>query len=192
LLPVSTHLAIIRQMLFFWGGNYHTPWSPLWSSGQSSWIQVQRSGFDSRRYQNFWEVAGLERGPLSLVSTIEELLGRKSRMTIFKRIYIYIYIYPPEDGHTTETCSGYWIKYSKQCCGNPEPDKEAYFLHFTVHSLVSVLITLIKQEKGKGWTLQPTTNFSFFLSLHFLEVRLYLLYPSELDEGQCWNDEPVT
>jgi hypothetical protein len=26
----------------------------------------------------FWEVVGLERGPLSLVSTIEELLGRKS------------------------------------------------------------------------------------------------------------------
>jgi hypothetical protein len=35
-------------------------------------------GFDSRRYQIFWEVVGLERGPLSLVSTIEELLGRKS------------------------------------------------------------------------------------------------------------------
>jgi hypothetical protein len=35
------------------------------------------SGFDSGRYQIFWEVVGLERGPLSLVSTIEELLGRK-------------------------------------------------------------------------------------------------------------------
>jgi hypothetical protein len=34
--------------------------------------------FDSRRYQIFWEVVGLERGPLSLVSTIEELLGRNS------------------------------------------------------------------------------------------------------------------
>jgi hypothetical protein len=33
-------------------------------------------GFDSRRYKIFWEVVGLERGPLSLVSTIEELLGR--------------------------------------------------------------------------------------------------------------------
>jgi hypothetical protein len=29
-------------------------------------------------YQIFWEVVGLERGPLSLVSTTEELLGRKS------------------------------------------------------------------------------------------------------------------
>jgi hypothetical protein len=35
-------------------------------------------GFDSRRYQVFWEVVGLEWGPLSLVSTIEELLGRNS------------------------------------------------------------------------------------------------------------------
>jgi hypothetical protein len=32
-------------------------------------------GFDSRCYQIFLEVAGLEQGLLSLVSTIEELLG---------------------------------------------------------------------------------------------------------------------
>jgi hypothetical protein len=49
---------------------------PLWSSGQSSWLQIQRSAFDSRRYQIFCEVVGLERGPLSLVSTIGELLRR--------------------------------------------------------------------------------------------------------------------
>jgi hypothetical protein len=51
---------------------------PLWSSGQSSWLQIQMPVFDFRRYQIFWEVVGLELGPLSLVSTIEELLGRKS------------------------------------------------------------------------------------------------------------------
>jgi hypothetical protein len=51
---------------------------PLWSSSQSSWLHIQRSGFDSRRYQTFWEVVGLKRGPLSLVSSIEALLGRKS------------------------------------------------------------------------------------------------------------------
>jgi hypothetical protein len=39
---------------------------------------MQRSGFCSRRYQIFW-VVGLEQGPLSLVSTVEELLERKSR-----------------------------------------------------------------------------------------------------------------
>jgi hypothetical protein len=51
---------------------------PLWSSGQSSWLQIQSAEFDPRRYQIFWEVVGLERVPLSLVSTTEELRGRKS------------------------------------------------------------------------------------------------------------------
>jgi hypothetical protein len=53
-------------------------WPPLWSSGQSSWLHTQRSGFDSWRYQSFWEVVGLEWGPLSLVSIMEELLEWKS------------------------------------------------------------------------------------------------------------------
>jgi hypothetical protein len=51
---------------------------PLWSSGQSSWLQIQRSGFDSQRYQIFLEVVGLERVPHSLVNTTEDLLERKS------------------------------------------------------------------------------------------------------------------
>jgi hypothetical protein len=52
--------------------------SSLWSSGHSSWLQISRTGFDSRRYHIFWEVVGLERGPLSLVGKTEELLERKS------------------------------------------------------------------------------------------------------------------
>jgi hypothetical protein len=39
---------------------------------------ISRGPVDSRRYQIFWEVVGLEQGPLSLVNTIEELLERKS------------------------------------------------------------------------------------------------------------------
>jgi hypothetical protein len=35
-------------------------------------------GFDSRRYQIFWRVVGLEQRPLSLVNTTEERHGRKS------------------------------------------------------------------------------------------------------------------
>jgi hypothetical protein len=50
----------------------------LRSSGQSSWLQIQRSGFDSRHCQILWEVVCLERGPLNFVSTIEELLEKKS------------------------------------------------------------------------------------------------------------------
>jgi hypothetical protein len=49
---------------------------PLWSSGQSSSLQIRRPGFDSRHYQKK-NVVGLERGPLSLVSTTEELIDRK-------------------------------------------------------------------------------------------------------------------
>jgi hypothetical protein len=55
---------------------------PLWSCGQSSWLQIQRSGFDSWGYQIFWEVVSgsgtLKRGPFSLVNTIEELRGRNN------------------------------------------------------------------------------------------------------------------
>jgi hypothetical protein len=49
---------------------------PLWSSGQSSWLQIWRPRFDSRHYHKK-NVVGLERGALSLVSTTEELLDRK-------------------------------------------------------------------------------------------------------------------
>jgi hypothetical protein len=46
-------------------------------------------GFESQRYQIFWEVVGLKRGPFSLVRIIEELLelkisgsrSRKPRLT---------------------------------------------------------------------------------------------------------------
>jgi hypothetical protein len=70
-------------LCFLWGTNWifisHVEESrpPLWFSGQIFWLQIQRCGFDSQRYQIFWELVGLERGPISLVSTIEELLGRK-------------------------------------------------------------------------------------------------------------------
>jgi hypothetical protein len=43
--------------------------------GQGSWLQIRRSGFDSRHYHK--KIVGLERGPLSIVSTTEELLDRK-------------------------------------------------------------------------------------------------------------------
>jgi hypothetical protein len=45
----------------------------LQGSGRSSQLEIQRTGFDDTRFSE-----GLERGLLSLVSTIEELLGRKS------------------------------------------------------------------------------------------------------------------
>jgi hypothetical protein len=62
----------------------HCAGSPLWSRGQSFWLQIQRSGFDSLRYQIFWEVVGLERCPFSLVRIIEELLERKVAHPVYK------------------------------------------------------------------------------------------------------------
>jgi hypothetical protein len=58
-----------QLLMWFWR-------PPLWSSGQSSWLQIQGSRFrfpDTTKKK----VMGLERGPLSLVSTTEELLDRK-------------------------------------------------------------------------------------------------------------------
>jgi hypothetical protein len=75
-------IKIQHRDWYKWNGHnfeslfYHGP--PLWSSSQSSWLQSQRSVFDSRRYKIFWDAVGLERGPLSLVSTIEELPERNS------------------------------------------------------------------------------------------------------------------
>jgi hypothetical protein len=57
---------------------------PLWFSGWSSWQQIQSSGFDSRRYQILWEAVSVERGPLSLESTTEELLGKKNAAPVYK------------------------------------------------------------------------------------------------------------
>jgi hypothetical protein len=45
---------------------------------------MQRSGFDYRRYQIIRKVVRLERGPLSLVSTHEELLRRKSSGSVLE------------------------------------------------------------------------------------------------------------
>jgi hypothetical protein len=80
----SSWLLNGEVLCFLWGTNIiyicyvEESRPPLWSSGPSSCLQIQRSGFDSRRYQILRELVGLERSPLSLVSTTEELLGRKS------------------------------------------------------------------------------------------------------------------
>jgi hypothetical protein len=80
----SSWLQMGDVWCFLWGRNWiyicyvEESRPPLWSYGQSSWLQIQRSGFNSWCYQIFWEVAGLERAPLSLMSTTEKLLGRQS------------------------------------------------------------------------------------------------------------------
>jgi hypothetical protein len=46
----------------------------LWSSGQSFWLQIQRSRGRFPALPHFLRSKGLERGPLSLLRKIEELL----------------------------------------------------------------------------------------------------------------------
>jgi hypothetical protein len=53
-------------------------WSPLWPSGQSSWLLIRRSQLRFPGTARKKKVVGLERGPFSLVRTTEELLGRNS------------------------------------------------------------------------------------------------------------------
>jgi hypothetical protein len=70
-----------------WEGNKRivSGWNrpPLWSSGQISWLHIRRPGFDFRHYQKK-KVVGLERGPLSPVSTTEELFDRKVAAPVYK------------------------------------------------------------------------------------------------------------
>jgi hypothetical protein len=51
-------------------------WSPLWDSGQGSWLQIRGSGLDSRSYQSFWEIVG------SLALITDELLEWKVAVPI--------------------------------------------------------------------------------------------------------------
>jgi hypothetical protein len=57
----------------------------LRTSGQSFWLLIQESEFDSQRYKIFWEVVCLERCPLNFASTVVELLGRKSSGFRFRK-----------------------------------------------------------------------------------------------------------
>jgi hypothetical protein len=84
---VSTCIPLDTLRKVFCEGCWEIPFQRCWSviepwlhtaTGQSTWLWIQRSGFDSRCYKIFWEVAGLERGPLNLASTAEELLEIKS------------------------------------------------------------------------------------------------------------------
>jgi hypothetical protein len=68
------HFCLNQNVLVHYDIIVYVVRPPLWSSGQTSWLQIRRPGFDSLHYQKKKNVVSLERGPLSLVSTTEELL----------------------------------------------------------------------------------------------------------------------
>jgi hypothetical protein len=63
ILFIKSHFNVVYQLVRICGLVVRVP--GYWSRGP---------GFDFRRYQIFWEIVDLERGPLSLVRIIEELL----------------------------------------------------------------------------------------------------------------------
>jgi hypothetical protein len=75
---LSRMKAITTKVLFCMGLLPYDIPKFVWFSRQSFWLQVYKSRFHSRHYQIFCEVVSLERGPLGLVSTIEELIERRS------------------------------------------------------------------------------------------------------------------
>jgi hypothetical protein len=70
-----TRRSETHKTKFLFNGQVWTTSMVWWSEFLATDPEV---GFDSRCYQIFWERVGLERGPLSLVSTTEELLERNS------------------------------------------------------------------------------------------------------------------
>jgi hypothetical protein len=70
----NTGTPSIRVFPLTWGTKYRD--CITW---RTYCLIIQRSGLDSRHYQIFWEVVGLEQGPLSFVITTEELLGKKKK-----------------------------------------------------------------------------------------------------------------
>jgi hypothetical protein len=95
--PSSISHTLTRRInhLSFWAFEHYASWLVLLQN-KLLWFILQRChyldgpvvrvsgyrsigpGFDSRRFQIFWEAEGLERGPLRLVRTTEELLEGKS------------------------------------------------------------------------------------------------------------------
>jgi hypothetical protein len=66
---ISIHSISVSSLRYLCGCRFISTGSVVYSSG---------AGFDSRPHQIFWEVGDLERGPLSLMRTIEELLELES------------------------------------------------------------------------------------------------------------------
>jgi hypothetical protein len=79
------HSSCINWIILYSFPLYSLFWSLMATIHRLYGLVVRVSGyrsrgpeFDSRPYQIFWEIRGLERGPLSLVRTIEELMAWKS------------------------------------------------------------------------------------------------------------------
>jgi hypothetical protein len=71
--PLLSSEIYKRTLCLFSGLLFFSVWTLLSLVLRVSGYKSRGPGFDSQPYQIFWEVGGLERGPLSLVRTIEEI-----------------------------------------------------------------------------------------------------------------------
>jgi hypothetical protein len=81
LLLCMLHIRPITPPAHYFIGLYDLPGPPVWSSGQSFWLHIQRSRVRFSALPDLLRSSGLQRGPLSFLNTIEELLGRKSSVS---------------------------------------------------------------------------------------------------------------
>jgi hypothetical protein len=159
-------------------------WPPPWSNGQTSWLQIQTYGFDSRRYKIFWEVVGLERGPLSLVSTIEELLERKSSGSgLESRDYgrrdpLHCTLYPQKLALISPTSGG-------RSVGIVSSRTQAREFFFSVHKMWTFLYVSLLRDRliiniiCKWLRVNKTKNTDSFLYVKLCsEIGLYIPWVS--------------
>ena len=70
----SLNIFCIFFLFFYFFSVFPNGRPPLWSSGQSFWLQIQRSRVRFPALPDFLSSNGSGTGPLSLVRSIEELL----------------------------------------------------------------------------------------------------------------------
>jgi hypothetical protein len=165
-------------------------WPPLWYSGQSYWLQIQRSVFDSRSYQTFWEILGMEQGPLGLVSTTKALVERKSSGSGLEN---QIYgrrdpsrwprgiLYRQNFALTSPKSGGRSISIVRSRTQAME-----FFLSVTYNFLMCVLFLKFQllQERKKATTAHAKNGFFYFLFMT-MDCSTFPLLISSVDKTFC-------
>jgi hypothetical protein len=164
---------------------------PLWSSGQSSCLQIQRPGFGSRRYQIFWEVVGLEL--LEIKSSGSDLENQDYDRRDWSRWH-HGTLYPQQLTLTLST-SGDRSFYIVRLWAQAMEFSFSFlvlrvFCRQTIHNLVNKLrsaaLLTHKEQKHKRWVLTEEKLDDIGT---ILEHKRRMERQSLMQEGQhsCWS-----
>jgi hypothetical protein len=154
----------------------------LWPSHQSFWLQILRSGFDSWCYQIFWEVVGLERGPLSLASTIEEIFERKSGGSSLEN---------REYGCRDPSCWLWGTLYLKKLALT-SPTSGGRLVGRVCSRTLAMEFSLVTFMKWHGWwpenmfTVYKATHLQVFTILSAQPLALFIVALGRSDTRQWW------